>query len=70
MINPEEIKILIDTDVDFIAIRRFDFSLKKLLERYPDGVPTRIICTALQMDETQVEDMYQELLAKLKLKLE
>ncbi len=68
--NSEEIKYMIETDADFINIKRFEFSLKKLLERYPDGVPTRIICTALQMDEPAVIQLENEVLAKLKTKLE
>ncbi len=68
--NSEEVKVLIETDSDWIAIKRFDNSLKKLLERYPEGVPTRIICQALAMDEEQVEKLYQSVLEKLKAKLE
>lgn len=68
--NHEEIALLIETDPDFICIKRFDFSLKKLLERYPEGVPTRIIGQALSMDEEQVEELYQTVLQKLRTKLE
>ncbi len=68
--NSEEVRILIENDNDFINIRRFDYSMNKLLERYPDGVPMRIICAALQMDEQEVEKLFQEVLAKLKTKLE
>ncbi len=68
--NLEETRLLIETDPDWIAIKRFDYSLKKLLERYPEGAPNRIICQALMMDETQVETLYQAILQKLKAKLE
>ena len=68
--NAEEVKLLIETDPDWIAIKRFDNSLKRLLERYPEGVPTKIICQALSMDEVQVEILYQSVLQKLKAKLE
>jgi hypothetical protein len=63
------VKELIDNDPNYIAIKRFDFSLKNLLERYPEGVPTRIICQALQMTEEEVEALYQSVLEKLKTKI-
>jgi hypothetical protein len=68
--NSEEVRLLIENDPDWIAIKRFDFSLRRLLERYPEGVPSRIICQALCMDEAQVETLYQSVLQKLKAKLE
>lgn len=66
----QESKFLIENDPDYIAIKRFDYSLKKLLERYSDGAPTRVICQALQMDENEVEILYQSILQKLRSKLE
>lgn len=62
----DEVRKKIDFDPDWIAIKRFDFSLKKLLERYPEGVPVRIICQALAMEEKDVESLYNQLLEKLR----
>lgn len=60
----------IETEPDFIAIKRFDYSLNKLLERYPEGVPTRVIAQALMMEESEVEELYQKIIAKLRKNLD
>ncbi len=62
----EQVKQKINNEPDFIFLKRFDFSLKNLLDRYPDGVPNRIIAQALQMTEVEVEDLYQKVLVKLR----
>lgn len=67
--NDKNIKERIDTDPDFINIKRFEYSLDKLLDRYPDGVPNRIICQALQLSEQEVEDLYQSVILKLRARL-
>jgi hypothetical protein len=40
-----------------------------MLERYPNGVPDRIIAQALLISETEVEEMYQKIIVKLKDKM-
>jgi len=59
----------IETDPDFIAIKRFEYSLKKVLERYPEGAPTKVIAAALLMSEEDVEEMYQQVVIKMREKL-
>lgn len=56
----------LETDPDFILIRRFDYSLKKLVERYPDGAPDRIIAQALGIEEHEVQEIYRGIVLKLK----
>lgn len=57
----------ISAEEDFIALKRFNYSLKMFLERYPDGSPNnRIIAQALMMTEDDVESLYQEILEKLR----
>lgn len=56
----------LETDPDFILIRRFDYSLKKLVERYPDGAPDRIIAQALGIEEHEVQEIYRGVVLKLK----
>lgn len=61
----------VETDPDFVAIKRFDYSLKKLMakyppEKYPEGVPTKIIAQALMMTEDEVEELYQSIILKLR----
>lgn len=57
---------LIDVDPNFIAIKRFNWSLDDLLERYPDGVPDHIIAAALLIEEEEIEVMYQNIVGKLR----
>jgi hypothetical protein len=62
----EEIRHRLSTDEDFIPLKRFDYSMRCLLDRYPDGVPDRIIAQSLLIDDEQVEVLYQEVVAKLR----
>jgi hypothetical protein len=59
MQDESQIRHQIDTDPDYIALKRYDFSLEKFLERYPNGVSddeagVRVIARALQMTEDEV----------------
>lgn len=56
----------IETERDFIAIARFDFSLAKLEERYPNGAPNKVIASALKMSEDEVEAAYNSAVLKLR----
>lgn len=62
----DDIKKKILEDRDFINVKRYDFSLKKLLESYPDGVPEELICRALDMTSKEVHDTYLRCVVKLK----
>ena len=57
---------MIDTDPDYIASKRFDYSLAKLLERYPDGCPDRVIAAVLLIEEHEVEQCYNRIVEKLR----
>jgi hypothetical protein len=65
-VSIEEIKRKIATDPDFVALKRFGFSLKKVVERYPDGAPTKIVAQALLMEEAEVEEIYRRVVLKLR----
>lgn len=62
----EETRRKIDTEPDYIACKNFDYSLEKLIERYPEGAPMRIISQALMMTEKEVEELYQSLIVRLR----
>lgn len=69
--TPANLKNLIDTDPDFVNLKKFDFSLKKCLEyytpeKYPDGIPTKIIAQALALTEEEVSDLYLSVVQKLR----
>lgn len=67
----QEAQALVETDPDFVAIKRFDYSLKKLMAKYPpdkhpDGVPTKIVAQALMITEDEVEELYESVILKLR----
>ena len=54
---------------NFIALKRFDYSLAKLLKRYPDGVPDEIIAHALSITVEEVEMIYQDIIDRLAIRI-
>ena len=62
----EQARQMLYEDPDFIALKRYDYSLTKLMERYPDGCPDRIIASALMITEDDVEALHQEIVRKLR----
>lgn len=65
----EEINELLHKDTDFIYSKRFDFSIEKLLERYPDGAPIKVIAQVLLITEEEVERLTQEAILSLRKKM-
>lgn len=65
--SPDETCRLINEDPDFINSKRFDNSLSKMLERYPDGTaPAKLVAQALMMSEDEVEEIYQGIVSKMR----
>jgi len=62
----DETKRLIETDKDFVALKRFDYSLNKLMDRYPEGAPAKIIAQAMMMTEDEVEELYENVVIKMR----
>lgn len=66
--NTTEAKQRVATDPDYVYLKRFGYSLEKLMERYPDGVQqNRIIANALMIPEHEVEELYQSAVQKLRM---
>jgi hypothetical protein len=65
-VNTEELRRRIATEPDFIALKRFDFSLEKMLDRYPDGAPPRLVAQALLMAEEELDEFFEQTVAKLR----
>jgi hypothetical protein len=65
--NIDDMRYRLRTEPDFIGMKRFDYSLAKLLERYPEGCPDKIIAQALLVSEPEVEEMYQKAIARLRI---
>lgn len=61
-----DVQLRLRKDEDFVALKRFDCSIRKLLERYPDGAPDRLIAQGLGVTEERVEAWYQEVIVKLR----
>lgn len=65
----EEIQELLHKDKDFIYSKRFDFSIEKLLERYPDGAPPKVIAQVLLITEEEVEKLTQAAIVSIRKKM-
>ncbi len=58
---------VVSHDPDYIDIRRFGFSVTKLMERYgEDGCPDHVIAAALMIPEEEVEAQYQRVIQKMR----
>lgn len=64
--DDEEVKKRIEKEDDFCNLKRFNFSIREVLERYPEGAPDRLIAAGLCMSEQEVEALYQSAVQKLK----
>jgi hypothetical protein len=65
-LTTDEARKRLYNDPDFIALKRFGYSLKNLLDRYPDGCPDRIIASALMITEDDVATIYEQIIQKLR----
>jgi hypothetical protein len=65
-VTSNEARELLATDPDFIYSKRFDFSLKKLLDRYPEGAPTKVIAQSLMMTEDELQELEQSIIIKIR----
>jgi hypothetical protein len=65
-VSPSEAKKLLLTDPDFVYLKKYDFSLKKVLQKYPDGAPDRVIAQALMISEEEVQDLYESIIDKIR----
>lgn len=61
-----EIRERIENDADYVYLRRFEFSLVKLLQRYPEGVPDHLIAQGLLRTEEEIGELYEATVAKLR----
>lgn len=66
----DDIKKRILEDPDFINLKKYNFSIKTLLEKYPDGAPSHLIARGLDMAPEDVERFYDKIVQKLRTVLE
>lgn len=62
----EEIRNRINTEKNYVNIKRFDYDIEKVLDRYPDGAPNKVIAAGLLMTEEEIEEVYQGVILKLR----
>lgn len=64
--NKDNVKELIDTDEDFIYCPRLGNSLKKLMDKNPDGVDDERIAKVLLLEEEEVEGIFASAIKKIR----
>lgn len=62
----DEIRLKILTEPDFVNLKRFDYSIDKALEKYPDGLPDKMIAQALMLSEAEVAETLEVVIGKLR----
>jgi hypothetical protein len=61
-----EKKRRLETEPDFVNLKRFGYSLETAMNRYPDGAPDNVVAAALCISEAEVESRYQTIVQKLR----
>lgn len=69
MTGADELEKAVETQPDFIMIRRFGFSLRKALEKYPDGLPDTLIAQALGKPTAWVVGRYNAIVERIRNKI-
>ena len=59
----QDVNHKLETDPDFIAIKRYKNSLAALEERYQNSIPDHVIALALNLTEAEVEERYQKIIS-------
>lgn len=59
--SPEEAKLRLRLEPDFIFFPRYDNSLKKLKARYPDEAPDKVIAQALMLSDDEPNLILQKI---------
>ena len=62
----DEAREKVHTEPDFVNSKRYDYSLQKLEERYPDGAPDNVIANALMIKEEEVEPEFDKVVIKMR----
>jgi hypothetical protein len=65
----EQTRSKLENDPDFIAIKRFGFSLDAISERYPEGCPKHIIGKALLLSDDEIDALYDKIVLSLREKM-
>lgn len=61
----KEIIERINNEEDYLFSSRYAYSIKKLLNKHPEGVSVKFIANTLMMTEKEVEAIYARIIGKL-----
>ena len=64
--DTHEARRRVQEDPDYVDLKRWDYSLEKVVNHYPEGAPDRLVATALMITEDDVETCYQQIVLKLR----
>lgn len=62
----KEIIEKVNSDFDFIDLPKYQYSLKILLEKHPTGVSDTVICKALCLSQTELDEVLNYAIIRLK----
>lgn len=62
----EEALHRINTDPDFVYLKRMDYSLAAVCDRFPDGAPDKTIAQGLMITVEDVQRIYEDILQRLR----
>lgn len=65
-VKTDDMKTMIERDPDYVASKRFGYSLTNLLKRHPDGCPDRIIANVLMITEDELDLRYEKIVQQLR----
>jgi hypothetical protein len=66
-IEDTELKDKVDNEPDFVNLKRYNYSLERLLERYQDSpIPDRVVAQALNLTEQELNEQFARLVTKLR----
>lgn len=65
----EERDIRLEVDRDFILSKRYNNSLHLIIKDNPNGIPDRIICRVLQIQQEDLEKIYNRAILSMRDKL-
>lgn len=66
MMTPEQVQTAIHQQPDFVNLKRYDYSLEKVMEAFPDGCPDKVIAAGLDLTEEQLKALSDSITLKLR----
>lgn len=62
----DEIWRRLNTEPDFVCLPRYGGSLKRVLARYPDGAPDKVVADAMQISVSDLQRLLATAVQKLR----